>query len=163
MSENLDLLKKDMEEYLEKEGFILFHGEPRLTDGENCVYWQTARHPDYRVFLKTAKAVGAKMIVVVAKEFSEPELENAASDLEGAAIPHTERSDYESHLEDLRLYVGLTSSLELQYSHDNTTYVYWIETDWYSDFNRIIEEIEFSDSPYGAEDKSIGGGFFSNN
>lgn len=161
MSENLDLLKKEIEDYLQEGGFVIFHGEPQLVNGDNAIYWQTERHPDYKQFLSAAKALGLKLIVVQSKDFSEAELQAVVDELAESEIPRDERRTYESQLEDMRLYVGLTCSLELSFSYEGRSYVFWRETDWYDEFNQIAEMIELSETPY--EEGNSMGGFYSNN
>lgn len=162
MSENLDLLKKEIEEHLENEQFVIFHGEPHLLNGsEHAVYWQTERYPDYKQFLNTARALGIKLILLQSKEFTAAELQSVHDELDGAEVARDERREMESQLDDMRLYVGLTCSLEVSYAHEGNWYVFWRETDWYDEFNQIAEMIDLSEPPF-EEDNSMGG-FYSNN
>ena len=51
-------LRAEIESYLETHGIVVFHSHPRAGDTSAPVYWDTERHPDYKLFLAAAESAG---------------------------------------------------------------------------------------------------------
>jgi len=64
-------------------------------------------------------------------------------------------------LRELRVFTGLTCSLELAFDHDSRLYVYELQPDWYDEFGGIEDEI-LSRTPEDDEPDSLPG-YFSKN
>ena len=162
MDLDLDTLKREILEYLEAGGFAIFHSTPGGLEGQPIVVWDTEQYPDYQMFLQTATEVGAKLILFATAQFGEEDLEETVAELENAELDREERSDLESRLHDLRVYEGVTCSLEIAFDHDSRFYVYEVRPDWYEEFLNIGDEID-AHTAADADDSSSLGGLFSNN
>lgn len=161
MDVNLDTLKGEILEYLEAGGFTVFHSTPGGLEGMPMVVWNSDGFPDYQMFLETAKAVGAHLILFATSEFAAEEVDSELEELESCDMDRDERRDLETRLNDLRPFGGVTCSLELAYDFQSRYYVYEIRPDWYEDFLSISDEIE-AHMPAG-DDSTLPGGYFSKN
>ena len=56
MKPNLDVLKPEIELYLEEMGLAVFYGYSRSLDSVPVVYWDCEQYPDYRLFVQSARA-----------------------------------------------------------------------------------------------------------
>jgi len=164
MDLNLDTLKQEILEYLERSEFVVFRSAPGGLDGLPMVLWDAERFPDYQMFLDTARKLGAKMILFAAREFAAPEIDEAVEQLDECDLTREERRDLEVRLRELRIHEGVTCSLELAFDHHARMYVYEVRPDWYDEFLSIGDEISVN-LPGGDNDEEGDGsfGYFSNN
>lgn len=163
MAQDLETLRTEMEAYLKQYGMAVFHGFHRMVDSTNHVLWDTARYPDFRDFLQTARHAGVRLIVFNHRAFSLDQIDEALDELEDADLLREEKRSYETRLRQLQAYEGFTCSVELSFSLDARVYSFESHTDWYEIFTDILGELdavalEHEDEP----DDSIGG-YFSNN
>lgn len=161
MKPNLDKLKDEIERYLDAEGFVVFHAHSRLLDSAPIIEWNTDSVPDYRLFLEAARKIGASLVVFHHGSFSTSLIEEAFEDLEDADMPRDEKRALERRLRELSVYEGFTHMIELSFDHHGRIYLFTLETDWYEELHRIMEEIQAS-LPDDDEDGPMGG-YFSNN
>ncbi|HBY63144.1 MAG TPA: hypothetical protein DEH78_25260 [Solibacterales bacterium] len=162
MKQNLDALKEEIQHYLETEGFVAFYGYPRQNETIPVVRWDTAQHPDYHPFLQAAKLVDVKLVVFHASEFTPDLVDEALEDLEDADLPREEKRTLERRLRDLRVYEGFTYALDLSFDYQGRMYLFELETEWYQEFNEVLDEIDAA-APEDEEDAGPLGGYFSNN
>ena len=102
---NLDSLRAEIESDLETHGSVIFHSHPRAADTSAPVYWDTERQPDYKLFLAAAESVGAKLVTIHAREFTDDILEDALDHATSSALPHArERRAIELRLKEMRGY-----------------------------------------------------------
>ncbi len=164
MDLNLDTLKQEILEFLHASGFGVFQSTPGGLDGFPIVLWDAERFPDYQMFLEAARQSGVKLILFAAREFESSDLDDILSQLDDCELTREEKRDYESRLRELRIFTGVTCSLELAFDYQTRLYVYEVQPDWYQDFQGIEEEIaarmDDDDSPM--DDDSLGG-YFSKN
>jgi hypothetical protein len=158
---NLDTLKREILEYLDSAGFAVFHNRAGGLEGQGLVLWDTDRHPDYQAFLDVAQKCGARLILFASAEFEASDIEEVEAQLEECELSREERRDYESRLRELRVFTGLTCSLELAFDHDSRLYVYELQPDWYDEFGGIEDEI-MARTPEDDEPNSLPG-YFSKN
>jgi hypothetical protein len=159
---NLDTLKREILEYLEGNGFVVFHGRPGGLEGLPMIVWDSERYPDYQIFLDTARKAGSKLIVFASRDFDESEIEEALEQLEDSDLESAAQRDLERRVRALRSYHGITCSLELAFDHEARLYVYELRPDWYEEFLSLADEIS-SHLPAGEEDDESLGGFYSQN
>jgi len=161
---NLNTLKREILEYLESSGLTVFHGHAGALEDPTMVLWDVEHQPDYRKFLETARTVGAQLIVFASREFDASDLDDLASHLDEMGLGRDERREYDSRLRDLRIYQGVTCSLELAFDHNSRFYVFELQPDWYEDFLNLEDEImsRFTDED-GVEPDEPLGGYFSKN
>jgi hypothetical protein len=128
------------------------------------VLWDVEHYPDYRKFLETARTVGAQLMVFASREFDASDLDELASHLDEMGLGRDERREYDSRLRDLRIYQGVTCSLELAFDHNSRFYVFELQPDWYEDFLNLEDEImsRFT-AEEGVEPDEPLGGYFSKN
>lgn len=164
MKQNLDVLKTEIQEYLDRHNLIVYHGFSRSLDALPMVMWDTGRYPDYELFLKAAEASGAKIIVLYSREFSAGFVDNAISELEESEMLPDERRMTERRLRELRAYDGFTCAIELSFDLGQRAYIFELRTDWYNEFSDLLDEID-SSLPEDEEDPDEGpiGGYFSKN
>ncbi len=165
MDLNLDTLKREILEYLESSGFAVFRSTPGGLESMPLVLWDSESYPDYRMFLDTASRIGIKLVLFGSREFEQSEVEDAIEQLDECDLSREERRSLENRLRDLRVYVGVTCSLELAFDHHGRMYVYELRPDWYEEFLSIGDEISVhlpSQGDDDEEDTSLGG-YFSRN
>jgi hypothetical protein len=166
MKPNLDTLKGEIEEHLETEGFSIFHGYSRLMDTQPLVFWDTERYPDYKLFVKSAKAAGAKIMIVNQREFSSDVIDDAVEQLAVSELPSEEQRNIERRLKEMRVYEGFTCSLEVSFDYQGRVYLFDIQTEWYEELTNILDDLEFLDASSDEDDEddeSAIGGYFSKN
>src|ERR1017187_881800 len=136
---NLNTLKREILEYLESSGLTVFYGHAGALEDPTMVLWDVEHQPDYRKFLETARTVGAQLMVFAWRE-------------------------YDARLRDLRIYQGVTCSLELAFDHSSRFYVFELQPDWYEDFLTLEDEImsRFAHEEDEEPDEPLGG-YFSKN
>ena len=95
MKLNLDSLRAEIESYLDAHGIIVFHSHPRTPDTSAPVYWDTERHPEFKMFLSAAESAGAKIVTVHARIAWRNHGRNAAEEIqEQHPLPVSERSGH---------------------------------------------------------------------
>ncbi len=162
---NLDTLKGEIDNYLEEQQFAVFRGFPRTLDTLPLVYWDCDRYPDYKAFLATAKAAGAKLVVYHQHEFSAEQVDSALDKLAECELPRDESRIMERRLKEMRVYDGFTCALELSFDHQGRIYVFDLRTEWYDELSDLLDEIHMLVSGPGEEedDDSPMSGYFSKN
>jgi hypothetical protein len=164
MKENLDSLKTEIQDYLDHNGLTTFFGLSRGFDDANVVWWDVETHGDYTAFLKTAEAVGIRLIVLHTREMTEQMIEEAFEELEGAGIDREQRRSYEKRFEEFRHYEGFTCVVELSYTHEGQVYVFELKTEWFTEFTEMVDDLVVAADPFaGEEDDGSLGGFYSQN
>jgi hypothetical protein len=165
MKLNLDALRTEIQEYLQGEGFCIFHGFSRMTQSQSLVLWDAERHPDYKLFVQTAKVAGAKIIILNQREFSADIIDDALEQLEISDLPVEDQRTIERRLKEMRVYEGFTCSLELSYDYQGRVFLFDLQTDWYEDFSTLLEDLEFFEPENQDEDDDEGSisGYFSKN
>jgi hypothetical protein len=161
---NLDTLKREILEYLDASGFAVFHGRPGGLDGQPLVLWDTERYPDYRMFLEVARKSETGVIVFAAREFQSTDIDDLLSQLDDLELSRDDKRGYEGRLRELRIYEGVTCSLELAFDYHSRLYVYEMQPDWYDGFLNVEDEIvsRMADSDDMDDDQPLGG-YFSKN
>jgi hypothetical protein len=159
---NLDSLKQEILDQLSSEDFSVFRAEAGWPTDLPAVYWDMKNFPEYQGFLNSAKAAGAKMLIMAHRELATSELENALEDLDGCDFSREERREIEVGLKECRVFAGLTGSLELSFVHNGFLFVYEAVTDWYQNFLNLTDSITLA-SESEDEGPSPLGGFYSNN
>jgi hypothetical protein len=160
---NLDTLKQEILEYLNATGFAVFHGSPGGLDGLPMVLWDVERHPDYQMFLEVAQKIGVKLILFASREFEAGEVDEIAAQLDECELSREEYREYESRLRDLRVFEGVTCTLELAFDYESRLHVYEVQPDWYEEFLGIEEELMARTSDNDIEEDDTLGGFYSKN
>ena len=164
MKQNLDVLKTEIREYLEARNLVIFYGYSRALETLPIVFWDIQGHPDYKEFLSVAEAAGAKMIVLHAREFSAEYVEGAIDRLDDCELPPEDRRPFERRLRDMRAYDGFTCAIELSFDFEGRAYIFDLRTEWYEEFNDMLDDIEAA-IPDTDDDEDEGpiGGYFSKN
>ena len=163
MDLNLDTLKREIVDYLHASGFAVFHGNPGGLEGLPNVLWDVENYPDYQMFLEVARTAGAKLLIFASREFESSDLDELEAQLEECDFSREEQREYESRLRELRIFAGVTCSIELAFDCSSRLYVYEVQPDWYEEFINLEEEIttRISDEDMDAGDSL--GGYFSKN
>jgi len=161
---NLDTLKQEVLEYLDSAGFAVCHGHPGGLEGPPVVLWDTEHYPDYRMFLEVARKAGINLVVFGTREFEAADLDDLVAQLDDCELTREERRDYESRLRELRIFEGVTCSLDLAFDHHSRLYIFEVQPDWYEDFLGVEDEIvsRIADEEDADEGDSLGG-YFSKN
>ena len=163
MDLNLDTLKREILGYLDEAGFAVFRSSPGTIDSvSGAMIWDAEEHPDYQEFLQVASKVGVKLIVFASREFEATDLDELSEQLDSADLPRDEDREYRSRIRDLRIYQGVTCSIELAFDFDQRLYVYELRPDWFDEFLELDEEIIARVSDDDMDDDTLGG-YFSKN
>jgi hypothetical protein len=165
MKQNLDILKSEIQEYLESRNFVVYHGFSRSLEPGPVVLWDTDRFPDFKLFLQAAEASAMKLIVLHTRSFSVKFVENALDQLGEAELSNDERRSIERRLREMRSYDGFTCAIELSFDFGQRTYIFDLRTEWYDEFSDLLDEIDSAipDVDDDEEDEGPIGGYFSKN
>jgi len=165
MKQNLDVLKTEIQEYLDRQKFVTYYGHSRTLDSLPIVMWDTGRHPEYQRFLKAAEAAGARLIVLHSREFSARFVDNALEEVEASDLTPEERRTIERRLRDMRAYDGFTCAVELSFDMGQRAYIFELRTEWYDEFSEMLDDIDmaFPDDEEDDPDEGPIGGYFSKN
>ena len=164
MRGNLDSLKQEIQDYLERNNFIVFHGFSRRAAEMPEVEWDVFRYPDFRQYLKVAKQLDASAVIFHHREFSAAAIDSTFDDLDsGFALD--DDGTLRRRLNELRVYEGFTCVVELSFQHSGTLYFFEVHTDWYDEFEDIRRQLDFGDEPEDGEDEDDEtlGGYYSKN
>jgi hypothetical protein len=163
MKPNLDTLKDSMLEQLQAQGFAVFHGLCRHGESHPMAWWDTHRQPEFQTFLAAARQAGATLIVFSHLEFFEAMVEDALDQLEDCDLPPSDRRAIELRLREMQGYLGFTCALELSFDHGGRAYVFEVRAEWYSEFLRILEDIDALEPDDDEDEEDSTGEFFSRN
>ena len=142
MRPNLDSLTEEILQYLESEHFIVFRARERMTDESRVVEWDTDRTPDFRPYLDCALKLGVRLLHFHAKEFHSGFREEAKQQLEETDLPRERKRDIERRIEELTLYEGFICAIEMSFDFEERSYCFDIETEWFEEWQDILDEIE---------------------
>ena len=156
---NLDTLKTEIETLLQDEGFAVFYGYSRVLESLPIVYWDCERYPDYKQFVRAAKAAGAKLIVFHQRELTPDQIDDALEQLESAEMPREDQRTLERRLNELRAYEGFTCALELSFDYEGRVFLFDLRTEWYEELSDILSELQVLEP----DDDDTMGGYFSKN
>jgi hypothetical protein len=162
MKPNLDSLKIEIEQYLEKSGLAVFYGYSRLLESTSSVYWDCDKYPDYKLFLKAAQTAGAQVIVFHQREFCAEQVVDALEQLTDCDLPRDECREFERRLSELRMYEGFICDIELSFDHQGRVFVFDLRTEWYEEFSGILDEIQMLSAEAEDNDTPMSG-YFSKN
>ena len=160
---NLETLKREILAYLDSSGFAVFRGVPGALEGMPLILWDVERFPDYRMFLDAARNAGVKLVVLAAAEFQPPDLDDLEEHLEEGGFTREEKREFESRIRELRIYEGVTCSLELAFDLGSRLYVYDLQPDWYDEFANLEEEIMSQIAGDETDEDDSLGNYFSKN
>ena len=164
MKPNLDVLKPEIEVYLEEMGLAVFYGySRRLDDAAPTVYWDCDQYPDYRLFVQSAHAAGAKILVFHQREFFSEQVDDALERLNASELPPQESRNFEERLNDMRAHEGSVCSIELSFDHQGRVFLFDLRTEWFEEFSDMLDEIQLlTADPHDGDDSPISG-YFSRN
>jgi hypothetical protein len=160
---NLDTLKREILEYLDSKEFAVFRSSPGGLEGIPMVLWDAEKHPDYQMFLEVARKSGIRLIMFASREFDAEDVDDLVEQLEACGLTREEQRHYESRLRELRVYEGVTCSLELAFDHNSRLYVYEVQPDWYEEYLGVEEEIMTRLTEGETDQDDSLGGYFSKN
>lgn len=162
MKQNLDTLKNEIDSYLKQAGFIVFYGFSRSIDDTPEIDWDTAHHPDYKQFLAVAKDLGARLIIMHHRQFNAAVVDRALEELQSTGFEYDDQRHFETRLRELNMYDGFTCVIELSFDYNGTMYMYELRTDWYSELNEILEQLDIGGDSDLDDDETFGG-YYSKN
>jgi hypothetical protein len=163
MKPNLDILKPEIELYLEETGLAVFYGYSRPLESTPAVYWDCDQYPDYRLFVQSARAAGAKLIVFHQREFFSEQIDEALEKLHACELPAQDSRSFEERLNDLRAYEGSVCAIELSFDHEGRVFLFDLRTEWFDEFSEMHDEIQLLvPDPDDSDDSPITG-YFSRN
>src|ERR1700734_2017152 len=142
MKPNLDILKPEIEIYLEESGLAVFYGYSRPLESAPAVYWDCEQYSDYRLFVQSARAAGVKLIVFHQREFFSDQVDEALERLHACELPSVETRHFEARLNDLRSYEGSVCAIELSFDHAGRVFLFDLRTEWFDEFSEMVDEIQ---------------------
>jgi hypothetical protein len=161
---NLDTLKREILEHLDAEGFAIFRSNPGAMEGLPMVLWDSERYPDFQMYLDVAQKSGAKVMIFATREFDSSDLDELIAQIEECGLTREEQREYESRLRELRIFEGVTCTLEMAFDYNSRLYVYEVQPDWYEEYLSVEDEItsRMADEEDVDDSESLGG-YFSKN
>jgi len=164
MKPNLNVLKPEIEVYLEEAGLAVFYGYSRPLDSPPAVFWDCEQYPDYRLFVQSARAAGAKLMVFHQREFFSEQIDEALEKLHACELSPQESLHFEERLSELRAYEGCVCAIELSFDHQGRVYIFDLRTEWYDEFSEMQDELQLLEpDPDSSDDDSPISGYFSRN
>lgn len=163
MKQNLDVLKTEIQEYLDRQNFVTYYGLSRSLNGLPIVMWDTDGHPEFKDFLKAAEALGVRLIVINTREFSALFVDNALEEMDEVDLAPDEHRTIERRLREMRAYDGFTCAVELSFDYAQRAYIFELRTEWYDEFTDLVDEIDMAVPDDEDEDEGSIGGYFSKN
>jgi hypothetical protein len=162
---NLDTLKREILEYLEANGFAVFHASPGSLEGLPSVFWDSDGHPDYQAFLEVARKSGTAIVLFATSEFQSDDIDALVAQLDDCEITRERRREFESRLREMRIFAGVTCDLELAFDYNSRLHVYQVQPDWYEEYLGIEDEIisALADDDDDMDEDEPLGGYFSKN
>jgi hypothetical protein len=167
---DLDKLRAAAVNHINGLGMAIYHGVSRMTEDGRIMMWDTKQHPDFKEFLATAAKLDIKLIVMHVRELSRELLDDLRDELEDSTLSTVERREAEKRLKSIRPYVGFTSTIELSFDFNGTTYLFETHSEFMDEVLSIMSEIDMSldpaedTNPFGEEDDDTPPrGFFSRN
>jgi hypothetical protein len=115
------------------------------------------------MFLDTARKTGATLMIFASREFQTSDVDDLLEQLQDCDLSRDDQRDYERRLRELRIFEGVTCSLEIAFDHNARLYVYEVQPDWYEDFLNLEEEINSRLEDNDLDTGSSLGGYFSKN
>ena len=106
------------------------------------------------------------MVTLFARELDDEMIEDTLGQLSELDIDRDEQRSMERRLKEMRAYTGFTCEIELSFDIDSRVYVFDLQTDWYSDLQDLIDQVdEMMDTEDDDEQNDIplGGGYFPRN
>ena len=162
MKTNLDGLKAEIEQYVQKAGMTMFYGHSRALDSVPVVRWDCDQYPDYKEFIEVARAAGAKLVVFHQRKFSVDQIEDALEQLEACDLPREEYREFERRLNHLKTYDGKVCAIELSFDSQNRAFLFDLRTEWYKVLSDVLDEIEVFTLGEDDDDTPMSG-YFSRN
>lgn len=168
MDLNLDTLKQEILEYLASEEFSVFRAEPGGLEDVPIVYWDIHAYPEFHGFLNAAKSTGVRLILFAVREFTSADIDNALDMLESGSLSRDDARSLETGLKELKVFTGLTASIELSFHYNGMAYMYRALSEWYESYLETTEAIEAADFYHmgdedDGEDPGPLGGYYSKN
>lgn len=160
---NLDTLKSDIEAFLRTNGFVVFYGAPRGFVERAVIDWDVDRRPDFRDFLAVAQQLGVKLVVFHHREFESAVLDRALEEMQDASYEYDDQREVERRLRELRMYDGFTCALEVSFDHEQMTYMFELRTEWYTELNDMLDELDMFPGDDDDESENPLSGYYSKN
>jgi len=66
-------------------------------------------------------------------------------------------------LRELSVYEGFTCAVEMAFHYEDTLYVFELKTDWFSELNQLLEDLNLADNSDEDDDDGTLGGYYSKN
>jgi hypothetical protein len=104
-----------------------------------------------------------KMILFASREFEAGDIDDLLEQIEEVGMDRDQQRDYQARLRKLRIYEGVTCSLELAFNHNSNLYVYELQPDWYEEFLATEDEIASAMAEGEMDEGDSLGGYFSKN
>jgi hypothetical protein len=163
MHSNLDHIAEEIRQYMAAEHFLVFRCASRALDERHTVYWDITLSADYKAFLDCSLQLGVRLIHFHVREFRAQHREEALSLLEAAGLAREEKRNLERRIGELAIYEGFTCAVELSFDFENRAYLFELQTDWYEEWNEMMDEMEDAADTGEEADPGSFGGFYSRN
>ena len=59
-------------------------------------------------------------------------------------LDYEDRRSIESRLNELKMFDGFTCAIELSFDYNSTMYMFELQTEWYSELNNILDELDLA-------------------
>lgn len=162
MEQNLERLAAEIEKYLHAESFIVYHCMSRIDHRLQIVFWDHQQQPDVHRFLECAQQVGVRMVHLHKRRFDAEQRDMALELLEEADLTREERRNLEHRIQAMSKYEGQLCAVEMSFDFEGRVYMYAVETEWFAEWESILDELEMAE-PEAGEDGESYGGLYSNN
>lgn len=145
---NPEILKDEIPEYLQAEGFAVFPVDPELWPAGQAIWWDTTRLPDYQAFAATAKALDVRLMLFYREELTEEHMEELEEMLEGVSSEPVEYREIARHVGQLRSHLGFTGRVGIGFTHAGSLYWFEVEAPWFEEMEKLQEELQILSAAY---------------
>ena len=142
MKPNLDILKPEIELYLEETGLAVFYGYPRpLEPLRRSIGIATSIRTIGCSFNPRGRPARSSSSFISAS-FSPSRSTTRIEKLHACELPPQESRQFEERLNDLRAYEGSVCAIELSFDHEGRVFLFDLRTEWFDEFSEMQDEIQ---------------------
>ncbi|MBM3784695.1 MAG: hypothetical protein FJW30_10070 [Acidobacteria bacterium] len=153
---DLEKLKKEIREYLEKRGVAVFHGLSRLPGEQQVVIWDFELHPDFKEFVTCASALGIKVMHMHERILTQDSWDDIETSLETFELPATAHTDLSRRLKALAPYIGFLAGIELTFDFESRLYIFEARAEFFNEFLELDDEVSLYEVPDFMKDAPMG-------
>ncbi|MHA2263636.1 MAG: hypothetical protein ACXAEN_14670 [Candidatus Thorarchaeota archaeon] len=134
----LDRMRKEVDEFLKKNGFNVFHGRASLLPWGGEVVWNND-DGDWKDFLNVAKEEQASPIILRTDSLDDRQLTELADSISSLEDSGQDFEDAQDFLRGIKSNVGSIGLIQIEWTKGLSTFVYQDQAEWYMKYVQAKE------------------------